>query len=184
MTRRRLLRAALTVQLVGVAALVVWWAWPEPGADTPEAAFELLLTAVRDKGAAPAVGVLGAQLLDDAVAACNRDVCIAARFEGQHARWALATAASGRDACAGERHPACTESAVRHQLSRVLEAARSTGCRVESTQADGPRPGVRVRCGAVADFVRMERGPGGWRIVASERSPGLLPDLYRGLAAE
>lgn len=181
MSRRTLLRVALAVQLGGLALLLGWWLWPGGGTDTPEAAFTELLDAVREIGAAPAVGRLGPEVFDAAVATCNREVCISERYAGQQARWALATSAAGRDACADFRHPECTPSKIRAQLARVLKAAQTQGCEVESVVRESPRPGLRVRCGTISDFVRLKKGAGGWRLEASERSPGFLPEVYRGL---
>ncbi len=175
------LRAMLIFQAVAIAAFAAWWLWPEPGADTPEAAFTQLLEAVRERGAAPAVGALGRPVVEGAELICNREVCIAERYGGQEARWALATSSSGEDACASYHHPDCAPAKVRERLARLLRYTQTPGCRVESVVRNGPRRGLRVRCGAISDFVKLKKDANGWRLAPSERAPGFLPEVYRRL---
>ncbi len=172
--KRNLLVAMLILQVAAAAILAVYLLANRDG-ETP---LDALIAATRAEGADKAVDRLGDRVHRAALAACKRDVCIAQKFEGNRARWALASASTGEDVCADFDYPPCTPARVRAELVRVVAFIGHHGCTVERRIKTGTRPGLRVRCGGVLDFVKLEQGATGQRIAPVAEVPAFLPRVF------
>lgn len=177
MKTRTLAAVIIGVQVMGMVALGIWWLAGR-GTDEPTEALAALQAKVRRDGPAAAFGSLPDAVTDAGRAACVRDACIAARYEGDRGRWAAAVAARRRDPCDRFEHAACSASAVREALLDVL--AKLPTCVVEgATYRRGDRR-LRVRCDGRTDFVSYRRTGLGWTLAGEPQFPGLLPNLYYG----
>jgi hypothetical protein len=174
-------KVLLVLQVAGLAVLAVVW-WVRGQEADYAAAFEDLKAAVAAGGAEGGLASLHPDVAAAGLRGCRRLACIDARFDGSRSKWALASAARrGEDPCAGFEAPECTPERVRAGLLRVL--ARAHECSVVEVLEAGSQRRLRVRCGAVEDFVSVASTADGWRVAGEPTFPGLLPRLYAASAS-
>ncbi len=176
---KKIIPITITVQVIGVFVLAAIYFLKPTGGD-PAAPFEELKAFVEKYGPAKAVNALGNDMLEQSKRLCNREQCIQNKYSGNRGNYITLASASRRDPCQNYRAGECDVTKIRMELTRVLKNIDS--CTIEGKVKIKSRVRIRVKCGSISDFVSVKpnRTATGWRIVADEKYPGLLPNLYKG----
>ena len=176
---KKIIPITIAIQVIGVFVLAAIYLLRPTGGD-PAAPFEELKAFVEKYGPPKAVNALGNDMLQQSKRLCNREQCIQNKYGGNRGNYITLASASRRDPCQTYRAGECDVTKIRMELTRVLKNIDS--CTIEGKVKIKNRVRIRVKCGSISDFVSVKPNQAGtgWRIVADEKYPGLLPNLYKG----
>lgn len=175
--------AAQVVVVLGVGGWLLLGGSSETDPDGPAAWFHARMASLEKQHTINVQQFLGRDVMRAADESCHRRACIREKYGGNRGKWATASAASGIDACAGYREPACTRDRLVAALQHTLRYVAVYHCTAEDLPRKGKHIAVKVSCGATSDTVRVsELGQGRFAFVGDDRFPGFMPNLFENVA--